>query len=366
MSTSFDQPIHRMMSFYGGPAALINLRVLRSIARDIPTLLDKVDLFAGVSEGSFAALLLASRIGAGSSSAEALDEAVEMLDEIITTVEVCWTGALRFVSGFGPLDTSEALRDVLIRYFGDMTLGHLGRRALCPSFELSSWSPRLFQNLDGVELDLDRLIVDVALASSAFPMIVATHSMPTIGPLSPGGQFVDGSVMTNDPTMIAIAASVKSRAQADPDEGGWAALKDMRVLTAGAIVTPVMPLGFGAAPIGLPLIEAMRELASAVLSGRSGLSWGWMDWFVIQRMMFVNLMLEGSATQVITQCKQLLGRRGYRLLAPEVNETFAGNEILFSPAAEVIEQSESIAREMTDPPCAQVVDIMRWLEREWV
>src|SRR5262249_44935578 len=75
------EPIRRILSLDGGPEQLVNVRVLRSIAEEVPHLLDSVDLFAGTSFGSYAVLYLALATSRGVPAVKALDDCALFLDE---------------------------------------------------------------------------------------------------------------------------------------------------------------------------------------------------------------------------------------------------------------------------------------------
>ncbi|MEO5726220.1 MAG: hypothetical protein ABI134_36510, partial [Byssovorax sp.] len=89
-----------ILSIDGGVSASLHARVLRQIEEARPGFLAATDLFAGTSDGAFAALYLASRQSAGGGAAEsarALGECVEMLHEILAIFRVSPGAALRVV-----------------------------------------------------------------------------------------------------------------------------------------------------------------------------------------------------------------------------------------------------------------------------
>lgn len=369
MIDAADRPIRRIMSFDGGPVSLINVRVLAHVARHLEErhgrdLLSEVDLFAGVSCGAFAALFLASKIGSGRSSVDLLEECSEMLDEFMRGTRAPIFNQLRFLSGMGPLDTSENTAGVLTDYIGAGRLGDLRTRVLAASFNIETWKPKLFVNFGGgpARHDDERRIVDVALASSSYPMLVNTHYMPPVHDDGVHGQYVDGAVMVNNPTMLAITEALASRGLAGSDEdGNWRNLPSLRVLSLGATVKRKMSPTLDGDP---RLPRTPQELLD--FAPNKNLLWGWFQWMLSHRNLFTNLSLQAPTGQVDTECRHLLGVRRFRRFAPSVNEIFAAAQAFFSNPQDLVDESHEVAEELVHPPSPDVVLMTDWLATRWI
>jgi hypothetical protein len=370
MSRTNAAPINRVLSFDGGPVSLINVRLLAYMARYLEEqhgrdLLSEVDLFAGVSCGAFAAIFLASRAGSGASSYETLMECSEMLDAFMLTTRASCVGEARFLSGLGPLDTTAGTAPVLESYLGSKTLGELRTNVMAASFDLENWRPKLFTTFAPLwERDAGRSLVDVALASSSYPMLVNTHYLPPTPAEShlPGteGQFVDGAVMINNPTMTAVCLALEHPEHGPQEDGEWCELQRMRVFSLGATVLPTTHATFSD--------DSYAELVPLALGGPGpghDLHWGWLEWMVLHRNLFLNLTLQAPTGQVDEQCRRLLGPRRYQRLAPQVNEIFAATVALFSDPDRIIQEARTAAEHMTAPPHPDVTRLVAWLLTSW-
>lgn len=241
--------IHRrfnILSLDGGDVrGVVSSALTTRILVDNPKFLRDVDLIAGVSTGSVQALILAAshspQQNKGFSSLLAIHDAFRR---------------------------NDALRKVLQSQFGDMKLGELKKKVVIPTFQLDSgpntkyrsWKLKVFHNFSGEDSDSDERVVDVAMRATAFPV-----ALPSVD------GYIDGGVVSNNPSMIAIAQALDSRAGKTP-------LDRIRLLSVGG--------GF-----------------SAHWQDVTGHDWGSSLW----EPNLLLMGLEGTIDMVHFQCKQLLG-----------------------------------------------------------
>ena len=142
---------------------------------------------------------------------------------------------------------NENLRRLLQDTFGGRKLQDLNPRVLVPSFRLDnqetdpanrSWNPKFFHNFPGEDNDGECLIADVAMASAA----------PTYFPSY--GEYIDGGVIANNPSMAAIAQVLDGRNQPS-DRGTLNEIKLLSVGTGSRSSTSRGKTGIGAMRNGL-------------------------------------------------------------------------------------------------------------------
>jgi hypothetical protein len=292
----------------GGVSASLHARVLRQIEEARPGFLAATDLFAGTSDGAFAALHLASRPHeTPAQSARALDECVEMLHEILAIFRVSPAAALRVVTGRSPRALADAMRAVLERYLGGETLGDLaerGRKVAVVSIHRKTWKRKVFKSFD-FESDAERrrTLVDVALSSAAFPVVLAEHRSDV-----DGEAYLDGALLANNPTLVAVRAAMDHLAL----EGvsGRDLLKELAVLSFGATEGLREDGKEGEAGEGL-LAKLPRAL------DRLGFA-GWTQ-LLARPLYFPDFMIQSSVDVIDVQCRALLEER-YRRIRPAIPE----------------------------------------------
>src|SRR3989442_12148843 len=208
----------------GGIRGLYAAVLLDRLTREVPTLVDRVDLVAGTSTGGIIALGLAHGLAPADLVALYRDRATEIFDD-------SWRDDLKHLAGLTGADyDSEQLKALLEDVFGKKTrLKQLKKRLLVPTFDLANesqdpgkrmWKPKFFHNYPGPDSDGAELVVDVALRTSAAPTYFPTYQ-----------GYIDGAVVANNPAMAALAQAL--------DAGtGKQALRDGRPFALGAGVNP--------------------------------------------------------------------------------------------------------------------------------
>ena len=182
------------------------------------TLRDCVDFYAGTSTGSIIALALATT---DLSIAEINDiysyeRAKDIFNENRGFLEIDGINAPKY-EGAGK---TKALKD----NFGDAKLGDVGddKHVLAVSYGVERRKPEVLKSTNPAHCALASW--QVANASSAAPTYFPTEPLSMAGE---GGDFwlIDGGVTANNPTMCAIAESIKAWPQM--------AIQDLRVLSVG-------------------------------------------------------------------------------------------------------------------------------------
>jgi hypothetical protein len=298
-----------ILSIDGGVSASLHARVLRQIEEARPGFLAATDLFAGTSDGAFAALYLASRQregGGAAESARVLGECVEMLHEILAIFRVTPGAALRVVTGRSPRALAAAMRAVLERCFGGETLGDLaerGRKALVVSIHRKTWKRKVFKSFD-FESDAERrrTLVDVALSSAAFPVVLAEHRSEI-----DGEAYLDGALLANNPTLVAVRAAMDHQAKSEAGERDL--LRSLAVLSLGATE------GLGEKGREGPGGGLLEQIPRAL--DRLGFS-GWAQ-LLARPLYFPDFMIQSSVDVIDVQCASLLEDR-YHRIRPSIPE----------------------------------------------
>lgn len=269
---------YRILSLDGGGIRGVYTTTLLSRLEAAAPFLGSVDLFAGTSTGGIIALGLA----AGLTPEDLTDLYLRVGPEIFPDSHL---GSLAILGKLlaAPYDNA-ALKHALTEVFGQRglrTLGDLPRRVLVPTFDLDSsegpagspgrphWKPKFFHNFPGPESDAAEEIVDVALRTSAAPTYFPSYQ-----------GFVDGGVIANNPSMVALAQALHR------DTGGQRP-EDVRLLSVGT-------------GDRLRFIPGERH------------DWGFVQW----AMPLAQLIVEGPMDTARYECEQLLGERFHRLDAP--------------------------------------------------
>ena len=293
-----------ILSIDGGVSASLHARVLRQIEEARPGFLAATDLFAGTSDGAFAALYLASRQSEGE-SARVLGECVEMLHEILAIFRVSPGAALRVVTGRSPRALAAAMRAVLERHFGGETLGDLaerGRKVAVVSIHKKTWKRRVFKSFD-FESDAERrrTLVDVALSSSAFPVVLAEHRSEV-----DGEAYLDGALLANNPTLVAVRAAMDHQAKSGGERD---LLRSLAVLSLGATE------GLGEKGREGPGGGLLERIPRAL--DRLGFA-GWTQ-LLARPLYFPDFMIQSSVDVIDVQCASLLEDR-YHRIRPSIPE----------------------------------------------
>lgn len=298
---------YRIMTFDGGGVrGALTATLLERLSARFPTLIETVDLFAGVSTGSFIALALAF----GKTPKDLLRLYSEENARFIFTP--------RYPNLLRPWYDNQHLTTVLATVFPPvLPLKDLKRRVLVLSFRVigpegGNWTPVFFDNFPG-STTLDDHVIDVALSSSAAPTYFPSFE-----------DHIDGGVITNNPSIAAIAVAVdKQRGQQN--------LGDIYLLSFGTGFNPSK-------------ITANTE------------HWGVLQWalnpFSSPEFPLTSVLTDGAAEADVHFSSQLIGDRHFRL-----------NPTLSRPIALDDYQEIPMLIDMANRfDLAPVVD---WINRNW-
>src|SRR5207249_4509317 len=148
----------------GGIRGLYAAVLLDRLIREVPTLVDGVDLVTGTSTGGIIALGLAHGLAPSDLVALYRDRAREIFDD-------SWLDDLKDLGGLTGADyDNDKLKTLMEDVFGKKTrLKQLKKRVLVPTFDLDNespdpgkrmWKPKFFHNYPGPDSDVGALMVD--------------------------------------------------------------------------------------------------------------------------------------------------------------------------------------------------------------
>jgi patatin-like phospholipase/acyl hydrolase len=192
----------------GGIRGIFEAAFLAALERTCPngtTIGEYFDLIAGTSTGGIIALGL----GAGKPASEILDLYLRRGCEIFPPYSGTRIGRSKrwFRDNIIGISTyrydARALRQVVSEFLGDRLFGDSRFRLLIPSFEGRFSEVFVFKTRHhrDYESDWKETMLDVALATSAAPVIFRAHEKG-------GYRFVDGGVWANNPVMLAVVEAL--------------------------------------------------------------------------------------------------------------------------------------------------------------
>jgi len=237
----------------GGVAGIVQLAFLNELENRYPEWWHSIDLFAGTSIGGITALALAQR------------QDVSALYEEFKCRSARIFGKRRNI--FRRLFRAKYKNSALINEISEILSGNiseLDKYVLVPSFDTNCagrWKPKFFSNLRSDDKDFSCQYV--ALATSAAPVYFPMYS-----------KYVDGGLVCNNPSVAAIAASIKELK---------VPLSDIHMIS----------LGTG---------KSTNHISKTFSD------WGYMQWAG----RIIDMILGGSVSVADYQAKQLLGDRYYR------------------------------------------------------
>lgn len=162
---------------------------------------ESFDLIAGTSIGGVIGLGLAAGIPAST-----------IVDSFLENGERIFSGRqtssftprlpfdmLRFVRAI-PC-SNVALRSTIEDFVADRTMADLGRRVLVPAVDITNGRPHIFRTPHAPDHSGDIQVVDVALATSAAPIVFPMHEIGGI-------HYADGGIFAQSPDTLALTEAV--------------------------------------------------------------------------------------------------------------------------------------------------------------
>ncbi|WP_375770490.1 patatin-like phospholipase family protein [Archangium gephyra] len=318
----------RMLSCDAGPPALIAVRVLKALEKEVPGFLHKVDLFAGTSAGALLNTWLAARLPSPSepppsafAMEELLDKCIEFVDASVANYQAGLVGWARFLTGILSIKSGHGLRQSLESNFGSKRLGQLERRVLVTSFDMVKSKPKLFTNLPHLNgSDQDTRLSDIMRATSAFPM-----DMPLFG--MKDAQYLDGFLAASNPSITALGCAswslrmaAEQKTPENPHAGhGSRFMPTFRMLSFG--ITESSPDAFNVkwgllAPFAKliePLVDWMEKHN---IDFPHFPQWGVVQWELLRPFLLPFLMISGPSQQTTSNVEFLMSEGTFRRCSP--------------------------------------------------
>jgi hypothetical protein len=288
----------RILALDGGPAALLVVLMLTDLEERVPGVLENVDVIAGTSAGAITGLMLATK----ENPAFMLPVASNFWRDEQKYYKNSLLGYVKALAGVGPFNDCEYVKQFLAQggVLGDRKLKDLAKWVIITSFDISAgqvlvsaksplnWRPKVFQNMGPDRDDQEVLAVDAALCSSASPIVTAVHR----------GK-VDGGLVANNPSMIAIAEVFQ--------EG-------MRP-TAAAVQFPRDHQGIVMLSVGGGRADDAFKVSDA--------NWGYFRWLLnpLNPLLLLNGFLSGTTEAIVLESEQILDKPKFRRLDPFYTES---------------------------------------------
>jgi predicted acylesterase/phospholipase RssA len=376
----------RALCFDGGPTPFVTLRMLyraerwskRELGRSV---IERVNLFSGTSDGAIIALFLAKKLADGLSGEEALARCIAFTGQYLSAFTVLPSNLARAASLVRPLFDGRALREMLYAAFGDTTLGDLSkehRDVTVLAFDAEKWEQTTYHSFDPGADPAARLF-EVALASASMPvMMPAFRSQqpnydpatgrgvadPADGKVTPRPRgsraILDGAVVANNPVMAVVADAVLRASWHDTASVERSVNNEFRCNGGAARYLPrVTVLSLGARPytdgrrlLRHRLVEAVERHARGArvperiadppitrdVSRFEGaeqtvlIDYGILQWATYQFPLGVlNLFLQGNADYSHRHAQQLLGIERYHRVEPELEIVDLFTRLTFAP-----------------------------------
>ena len=270
----------------GGIRGLTTTVLLDRVAALRPNSHQKVDLWAGTSIGGVLALALAADVTPTTLRQAFLERGAKLLLDSVRLP------GLTAKAHYDNLNLQRFMREL----FGDLTLGDLPGKVLVTAFNLDTGMTnpdrmrrarlKVFHNFPGPTGDRDVPVVDVAMATSAYPVFF---------PIYKG--HVDGGVAAVNPSLCALAQAL--------DAGtGKQKLEDVVLLSVST----------GHGPNYIEVLD-------------DG-DWGWEQWSVDYRILGATMSTDGPLVDY--QSARLLGER-YHRVDPQFDEPIRFNDVFAIP-----------------------------------
>lgn len=270
----------------GGIRGLTTTVLLERVAALRPNSLQRVDLWAGTSIGGVLALALAAEVTPTAMRQAFLERGAKLL------LDSARLPGMATKAHYDNLNLQRFMREL----FGDLTLGDLPGNVLVTAFNLDTGMTnpdrmrrarlKVFHNFPGPTGDRDVPVVDVAMATSAYPVFF---------PIYKG--HVDGGVAAVNPSLCALAQAL--------DAGtGKQRLEDVVLLSVST----------GHGPNYIEVLD-------------DG-DWGWEQWSVDYRILGATMSTDGPLVDY--QSARLLGQR-YHRVDPQFDEPIRFNDVFAIP-----------------------------------
>jgi uncharacterized protein len=243
------------------------------------------------------------------------DEWQELAGTIFRTV----LGLGEAAAGCRSLFLNDIMKQFLVKYFGESTtIGQLKRYVVICSYELDNgkpginrtWIPRLYTNLpytppgrsgalkNQPDPDLNEKVVDVAMRTSAAPIELPIYQASD----GTGPGYVDGGLVANNPSMIALAAIVGTLAHGTTNQPPVLPTQSLDLIHLLSVGT------------GRNLVGTAQYLDPEFSNGSA--PWGYRQWLLdpANPLVLIDAFLQGGNEAVAWECGILMGEKNFHRL----------------------------------------------------
>ncbi|ADO67832.1 patatin-like phospholipase family protein [Stigmatella aurantiaca] len=343
----------RIISFDGGPSALITLRVLRQLEARFPGFVERAQMFSGTSTGAFVSLYLAHALSLRQRQGVQAPGCLDIIDGCIAFNErmtrqfkVKAINILRLISGLVPMYDGKAIREILEETFGEAKLCELEKMVVIEAFDSTVWRKATYHQFPP-DADFVTTLVDAALASSAFPVLMPIYrSGNTVG-RHKNDLMMDGALSNNSTAMTALSDALGYLAYQDGHDAGEDDLSEARYLPQISILslgcTPQSPKWFEKCA---EMDASMRMLLDSLFRDSKHppmreMQYGWL-WLLLHNFRAALAFIEGGAQSDARYASELLGPRQFFRFRPPLNSVDFVVSLLGNPDA-LIEQTGQVA-----------------------
>ena len=188
----------------GGCKGMIAAEFIRNICINNPGFLDQIDCIVGVSSGSLVGAMLASGISAHQ-IVEIFRDQMGIIFKKLRRRTFCSCWGLR-----GPKYSNAVLWNSIYNVVGDIKLKQLKKDFMCYSYDIKKSRPNIFINNTKGKIP-EKVVLsdsrDYHVISDDEQSVIEAVYQSCLAPtfFHDENGIIDGSVMTNNPTMIAVA-----------------------------------------------------------------------------------------------------------------------------------------------------------------
>ena len=197
--TENNQEITILALHGGGTRGVLQAAFLNRLESSIgKSTFELFDMFSGVSIGGIFALLLATNETSASDLKNLFFDG--SVKKIFTK-----NGFSFFPGIFSPKYKAQGKSKVLQKIFKGKKISSCAKSALVPAYDIRHATPVFFSTFSKNVVTTETMLADVADATSAAPTFFPTHFIH-----EQNGYFIDGGVVSNNPSTIAIIEALNA------------------------------------------------------------------------------------------------------------------------------------------------------------
>ena len=206
----------RIMSFDGGPSALITLGLLKKFEENDSTkgMLEKTAMFCGTSNGALIALSLSHYLQQGETALDAIRKTQEGQYALASNLNLRWKDVFNFSIGSSPLFPKQ-FSNFINKTYADKRLSDLTQRPVNVVAHNATNNRLASYMASGHGKTTNVTVVQAALGASSIPLLLpfsrATadeehgYNRP-----QPGDWLLDGGLASNDPTLAGLSTVLRN------------------------------------------------------------------------------------------------------------------------------------------------------------